>query len=282
MKVYFIGAGPGDPDLITVKGLKLLQQSPVVIYAGSLIPVELVKQAQPSAAIYDSATMNLDEIIQTIEAAKAMDQDVARLHCGDPSVYGAIGEQIRRLQQLGIDYEVIPGVSATSASAALLGKELTLSGVSQTVILTRYAGKTPMPERESLQNLAQHGATLAIHLGITRIHKIVEDLIPYYGEQCPVAVCYRTSWPDQDYVEGTLADIVDKVRAKGFTRTALILVGKVLAADEFRDSYLYDGDQAHVFRPKSGQDTRKAAAYRRQVAEQFADQVAAQDNNEMS
>ncbi len=274
MTVYFIGAGPGDPELITVKGLKRLQQADVVIYAGSLVPVELVKQAKADAEIHDSATLNLDEIITLISKAKAENKTVARVHCGDPSVYGAIGEQIRRLNELGIPFEVIPGVSATSASAALLGKELTLSGVSQTVILTRYAGKTPMPERESLKNLAQHGATLAIHLGITRVHKIVEDLLPFYGEDCPVAVCYRTSWPDQDYVEGTLSDIVEKVRAKGFTRTALILVGSVLDPKHFNDSYLYDGEQAHVFRPKAGQDTAKAAAYRQATAEQFAAKAA--------
>lgn len=270
MTVYFIGAGPGDPDLITVKGLRLLQQCQVVIYAGSLVPVELVKQAKESAEIHDSAVLNLDETTALIQQAHQRGEDVARVHSGDPSVYGAIGEQMRRLDDLGIPYQVIPGVSATSASAALLQKELTLSGISQTVILTRYAGKTPMPERENLQSLAQHGATLAIHLGITRVHKIVEDLTPYYGDDCPVAVCYRTSWPDQDYVEGTLADIVEKVRAKGFTRTALILVGHVLNPDQFNDSYLYDGEQAHVFRPKEGKDTKAAADYRRTTAEQFA------------
>ena len=185
-----------------------------------------------------------------IEAAHAEGKDVARVHSGDPSVYGAIGEQIRRLEQRGIDYEVIPGVTATSASAAWLGKELTLSEVSQTIIMTRYEGKTPFPERERLPELARSGATLAIHLGINRIHKIVEELIPHYGEGCPVAVCYRTSWPDQDKVVGTLSDIVAKVRAKKFTRTALILVGHVLDSDQFRDSYLYSKDQAHVYRPK--------------------------------
>ena len=166
-------------------------------------------------------------------------------------LYGAIGEQIRRLEELGIDYEIIPGVMATSASAAWLGKELTLSGISQTVILTRYEGKTPFPERERLPALAATGATLAIHLGITRIHKIVDDLLPFYGPDCPVAVCYRTSWPDQDKVVGTLSDIVAKVRAKKFTRTALIIVGHVLDADNFSDSYLYDIDQAHIFREKN-------------------------------
>jgi precorrin-4/cobalt-precorrin-4 C11-methyltransferase len=186
-----------------------------------------------------------------MEAAHKQGQDVARVHSGDPMLYGAIGEQIRRLEELGIDYEIIPGVMATSASAAWLGKELTLSGISQTVILTRYEGKTPFPERERLPALAATGATLAIHLGITRIHKIVDDLLPFYGADCPVAVCYRTSWPDQDKVVGTLSDIVAKVRAKKFTRTALIIVGHVLDADNFSDSYLYDIDQAHIFREKN-------------------------------
>lgn len=251
MKVYFIGAGPGDPELITVKGQRLLQQCPVILYAGSLVPVEILQPAQASAEfIADTAALDLEQITAHIVRAHARDQNVARVHSGDPSVYGAIGEQIRRLEQLGIAYEVIPGVTATSASAAMLGKELTLSGVSQTIIMTRYEGKTPFPERERLPQLAQSGATLAIHLGITRIHKIVEELIPHYGASCPVAVCYRTSWPDQDNVTGTLADIVEKVRAKKFTRTALILVGHVLNTDNFADSYLYSEDQAHVYRPK--------------------------------
>lgn len=251
MKVYFIGAGPGDPELITVKGQRLLQQCPVILYAGSLVPVEILQPAQATAAlIVDTAALDLEQITAHIVQAHALDHNVARVHSGDPSVYGAIGEQIRRLEQLGIAYEVIPGVTATSASAAMLGKELTLSGVSQTIIMTRYEGKTPFPERERLPQLAQSGATLAIHLGITRIHKIVAELIPHYGADCPVAVCYRTSWPDQDKVTGTLADIVEKVRAKKFTRTALILVGHVLNTDTFADSYLYSEDQAHVYRPK--------------------------------
>ncbi len=266
MTVYFIGAGPGDPDLITVKGLKLLQRCPLVIYAGSLVPTELVKQAHTDARLHDSASLDLEQIMALIETAHARNEDVARVHCGDPSVYGAIGEQIRRLDALGIDYQVIPGVSATSASAAMLGRELTLSGVSQTVILTRYAGKTPMPARENLASLAQHGATLAIHLGVTKIHKIVEELIPHYGAECPVAVCYRTSWPDQDRVEGTLANITAKVRAKGFTRTALILVGRVLNPEQFDDSYLYASDQAHVFRPRSGHQTARAAQHQADTA----------------
>lgn len=252
MTVYFIGAGPGDPELITVKAQRLINECPVILYAGSLVPRAVFKDVEDTAEqIIDTASLDLDQIIEHIEQAHKEGKDVARVHSGDPSLYGAIGEQIRRLDTLDIDFEIIPGVTATSASAAWLGKELTLSGVSQTIILTRYEGKTPFPERERLPALAASGATLAIHLGVTRIHKIVEELIPHYGEDCPVAVCYRTSWPDQDKVTGTLKDIVEKVREKKFTRTSLILVGHVLGTDEFRDSYLYDEDQAHVYRPKS-------------------------------
>lgn len=251
MTVYFIGAGPGDPDLITVKGQRLMTQCPVILYAGSLVPREILEPVEHRAEkIIDTASLDLEEIIAHIAQAHQKGQDIARVHSGDPSVYGAIGEQIRRLDELNIDFEIIPGVTATSASAAWLGKELTLSGVSQTIIMTRFEGKTPFPERERLPALAQSGATLAIHLGVTRIHKVVEELIPHYGEDCPVAVCYRTSWPDQDKVLGTLKDIVDKVRAKKFTRTTLILVGHVLDAENFRDSYLYDENKAHVYRPK--------------------------------
>jgi len=251
MTVYFIGAGPGDPELMTIKGQRILQQCPIVLYAGSLVPREILASVEDKAElIVDTATTNLDEIMGYIRKAHTEGKDVARLHSGDPSLYGAIGEQIRRLEQEEIDYQIIPGVSAVAASAAYLGKELTLSGVSQTIIMTRYEGKTPFPERERLPELARSGATLAIHLGITRIHKIVEELLPHYGEDCPVAVCYRTSWPDQDKVTGTLKDIVAKVREKGFTRTALILVGHVLDSDDFADSYLYHKDQAHIYRPK--------------------------------
>ena len=250
MTVYFIGAGPGDPDLITVKGLRLIQRCPVILYAGSLVPEEVLANASKIAMIEDSATLDLGEIIQRIESAHEQGLDVARVHSGDPSIYGAIGEQIRKLDQLNIPYEVIPGVTAASASAALLKKELTLSGVTQTVIYTRYGSKTPMPEQENLDALARHGATLAIHLGVSHIHKIVDKLVPHYGEDCPAAVCYRTGWPDQDYITGTLADIVAKVRAKKFTRTSLILVGRVLGPVQFNDSYLYNEDKAHIYRPK--------------------------------
>lgn len=251
MTVYFIGAGPGDPELITVKGQRLIQSCPVILYAGSLVPRALIEASSNAAdVIIDTAPLALPDIITHMREAHDDGHDVARVHSGDPSLYGAIGEQIRALEHLGIDYEVIPGVTAASASAAWLGKELTLSGVSQTVILTRYEGKTPFPERERLPALAATGATLAIHLGINRIHQIVAELEPFYGADCPVAVCYRTGWPDQDRVVGKLSDIVTKVRQKKFTRTALILVGRVLDSDDFDDSYLYDASQAHVYRPK--------------------------------
>ena len=251
MTVYFIGAGPGDPELMTIKGQRLLDEAPVVLFAGSLIPEENMATARSRGAlVVDTASLALDAIVDYMVEANDKGQDVARLHSGDPMLYGAIGEQIRKLEELGIDYQIIPGVMATSASAAWLGKELTLSGISQTVILTRYEGKTPFPERERLPALAATGATLAIHLGVTRIHKIVDDLIPFYGEDCPVAVCYRTSWPDQDKVVGTLGDIVEKVREKKFTRTSLVIVGHVLDAENFDDSYLYDEGQAHIYRKK--------------------------------
>ena len=250
MTVYFIGAGPGDPDLITIKAQRLIKQCPVILYAGSLVPLEILQTAAYNTVIEDTASLNLDEIIERMQAAHHRHQDIARVHSGDPSIYGAIGEQMRRLDALDIPYQVIPGVTATSASAALLKRELTLSGVTQTVIYTRYSAKTPMPEKENLDALARHGATLAIHLGVSHIHKIVRQLIPYYQADCPVAVCYRTGWPDQDYVTGTLADIVAKVRAKKFTRTALILVGRVLGTEPFNDSFLYDDSKAHIYRPK--------------------------------
>ena len=252
MTVYFIGAGPGDPELITVKGQRLLRTCPVVLYAGSLIPPLLLEQAAATAEVTDTAPLNLEAIIERIQDAHRRGLEVARLHSGDPSLYGAVAEQIRRLDALDIPYQVVPGVTATAAASALLCRELTLPGISQTVILTRIAGKTPMPPGEDLADLARHRATLAIHLGAPRIHKVVEALLPHYGPDCPVAVLYRVSWPDQDRVSGTLADIVAKVRAKGFTRTTLILVGRVLDPEAFDDSHLYRADQAHIYRPRHG------------------------------
>ncbi|WP_285423945.1 precorrin-4 C(11)-methyltransferase [Pseudomonas sp. efr-133-TYG-103a] len=248
MTVFFIGAGPGDPNLITVKGQRLIRSCPVIIYAGSLVP-EAVLEGHQAVQVSNSAELHLDQIIALMKSAHANGQDVARVHSGDPSLYGAIGEQIRCLKALGIPFEIIPGVTATAACAALLGTELTLPDISQSVILTRYADKTAMPQGESLGELAQHRATMAIHLGITNLGKIVAELTPYYGADCPIAVVHRASWPDQDWVCGTLGDIEDKVQAKGFRRTALILVGRVLGNDVFSESSLYRAGHAHVFRP---------------------------------
>ncbi len=250
MTCYFIGAGPGDPELITVKGQRLITSCPVVLYAGSLVPEAVLQNTHSDAVPVDTAALHLGQIVDLIKDAHDKGLDVARVHSGDPSIYGAVSEQVRELQALGIPFEIVPGVTATSASAALLGRELTLPDVSQTVIYTRYAGKTSMPEGEDLSSLAAHRSTLAIHLGVTRIHKIVEELIPFYGADCPVAVVYKASWPDEDKVVGTLADIVDKVREKKFVRTSLILVGRVLDAQDFDTSHLYDKDQAHIYRKK--------------------------------
>ena len=250
MKVYFIGAGPGDPELITVKGQRLISQCPVILYAGSLVPEAILATARPDAEVINTAELHLEQIIGLMQRAIDEEKEVARVHSGDPSIYGAVAEQIKELRALEIDFEIIPGVTATSASAAWLGAELTVPNISQTVIYTRYAGKTSMPQGESLAELASHRATLAIHLGVPRIHKIVAELIPFYGSDCPVAVCYRTSWEDADKVTGTLDDIVGKVREKGFTRTALIIVGRVLNPEEVEQSFLYREDKAHIFRPK--------------------------------
>ncbi|QHF03119.1 precorrin-4 C(11)-methyltransferase [Pseudomonas asturiensis] len=248
MTVFFIGAGPGDPELITVKGQRLIRSCPVIIYAGSLVPVAVLEGNQ-AVQVVNSAALHLKQIIDLIKEAHAQGHDVARVHSGDPSLYGAIGEQIRHLRELGIPFEIIPGVTATAACAALLGTELTLPDISQSVILTRYADKTSMPPGEELASLAQHRATMAIHLGVNHLHRIIEELVPHYGADCPIAVVHRASWPDQDWVQGTLADIEEKVQTKGFRRTALIVVGRVLANDTFSDSSLYRAGHAHVFRP---------------------------------
>ncbi|EDT37203.1 precorrin-4 C(11)-methyltransferase [Burkholderia ambifaria] len=238
MTVYFIGAGPGDPELITVKGQRLVRTCPVILYAGSLVP-PAVLDGHRAEQVVNTAELDLDAIVALLADAHAKGQDVARVHSGDPSLYGAIGEQIRRLKALGIPYEIVPGVTATAACAATLGVELTLPGIAQTVILTRFAGKTTMPEGEALGALAAHRATLAIHLGVRHLARIVDEVLPHYGPDCPVAVIYRASWPDEERVTGTLADIVGKVRGTQIERTALILVGRVLDAQGFADSTLY-------------------------------------------
>ncbi|QUN44551.1 precorrin-4 C(11)-methyltransferase [Burkholderia cenocepacia] len=238
MTVYFIGAGPGDPELITVKGQRLVRTCPVILYAGSLVPAAVL-DGHRAEQVVNTAELDLDAIVALLAAAHANGQDVARVHSGDPSLYGAIGEQIRRLKALGIPYEIVPGVTATAACAATLGVELTLPGVAQTVILTRFAGKTTLPEGEALGGLAAHRATLAIHLGVRHLARIVDEVLPHYGADCPVAVIYRASWPDEARVTGTLADIVGKVPGTQIERTALILIGRVLDAEGFADSTLY-------------------------------------------
>ena len=198
MTVHFIGAGPGAPDLITVRGLSLIKLCPVILYAGSLVPEAVIAEAASDALIIDTAPMNLDEIMVEMEKAFAAGHDVARVHSGDPSIYGAIGEQMRRLDVMGIPYNVIPGVSAYAAAAAEMKRELTLAGVSQSVIVTRTAVRSSaMPNSEDLETFAKSGATLAIHLSINNMAKVVRELSPYYGDDCPVAVCYRVVWPDQ-------------------------------------------------------------------------------------
>ncbi len=252
MTVHFIGAGPGAPDLITVRGRDLIARAPVVLYAGSLVPAAVVACAPAGARVIDTASMTLDEIIDEIEAAQAQGRDVARVHSGDPSLYGAIAEQIRRLEALGIDYTITPGVPAFAAAAAALGCELTLPEVSQTVILTRTAMKaSPMPAGEELARLGAAGATLAVHLSVRNLRRVVEELTPVYGADCPAAVVYRASWPDERIVRGTLADIHGKVRAAKITRTALVLVGRVLAGADFPNSRLYDPKHVHLLRPRA-------------------------------
>lgn len=238
MTVYFIGAGPGDPELVTVKGQRLIRSCPVILYAGSLVPDAVLAQ-HTAELVVNTADLDLDAIVTLLADAHAKGQDVARVHSGDPSLYGAIGEQIRRIRSLGIEYEIVPGVTATAACAATLGCELTLPGISQTVILTRYATKTGMPAGEQFADLARHGSTMAIHLGVRHLARIVEELRPHYGDDCPIAVVYRASWPDEERVVGTLADIVGQVAKTDIERTALILVGRVLAAEGFADSSLY-------------------------------------------
>jgi precorrin-4/cobalt-precorrin-4 C11-methyltransferase len=238
MTVFFIGAGPGDPELITVKGQRLVRGCPVILYAGSLVPAAVL-EGHGAEQVVNTAELDLDQIVALLKAAHDKGQDVARVHSGDPSLYGAIGEQIRRLRELGIPYEIVPGVTATAACAAALGCELTLPDISQTLILTRFASKTTMPAGEQLADLARHRATMAIHLGVRHLARIVDELRPHYGGECPIAVIYRASWPDEEKITGTLDDIVGKVQSTNIERTALILVGQVLGAEGFAESTLY-------------------------------------------
>lgn len=248
MRVYIIGAGPGDPRLLTLRAAELIASCPVVLYTGSLVPREVLARARPDAIVRDSSSMTLDEIIAVIVDAKARGEDVARVHTGDPLIFGSTAEQMRRLDALGIPWEIIPGVSSFTAAAAALGQELTLPEVSQTVILSRAEGRTPMPPGESLTELARPGATLALFLSITLLDEVVAALVPAYGADCPIAIVHKASCPDQKIVRGTLEDIRDKVRAEKIRSQAMILVGRVLTATDFPDSRLYAADFSHRFR----------------------------------
>lgn len=248
MRVYIIGAGPGDPDLITVRGAELIARCPIVFYTGSLVPKEVVARARPEATVLDSSSMTLDQIVALLIDARDRDLDVARVHTGDPTIFGSTAEQMRRMEELGIEYEIVPGVSSFTAAAAALGRELTLPELSQTVILTRAEGRTPMPAREKLAELAAHQATLCLFLSITLLRDVVAALTPAYGADCPVAIVHRASWPDQIVVRGTLADIRERARAAGLKSQSMILVGRVLTATDFANSKLYDPEFSHRFR----------------------------------
>jgi precorrin-4/cobalt-precorrin-4 C11-methyltransferase len=240
MTVHFIGAGPGAPDLLTIRAQRLIAASPVCLYAGALVPTEVLAHAPDGARVVDTRHLHLDQIVAEMQRAHAAGHDVARLHSGDLSLYSATAEQTRRLDALGIPWDLTPGVPAFAAAAAALRRELTIPALAQTVVLTRYGRRaSPMPRGEDLAGLAAHGATLVVHLGAQAIDEIVDVVEPHYGDDCPVAIVARASWPDETILRGTLATIAAQVRAHGIRRTATILVGPALAADGFRDSHLY-------------------------------------------
>jgi precorrin-4/cobalt-precorrin-4 C11-methyltransferase len=247
MKVFFIGAGPGDPELITVKGLKILQKADIVIYAGSLVSPEILKECHSNVTILDSASMNLKEVSAVYRERKDQEGIIVRLHTGDPSVYGAIQEQMDLLDQWGISYKVIPGVSSFQASSAALKQQLTLPGVSQTVILTRISGRTKTPELEDLELLSRSKSTMVLFLSVDQAAGVQEKLLPSYGPETPVAVVYRASWTDEKIVRGTLGRLSDIVKDSGITRQALIFVGDVLDS-EYEKSKLYDAAFTHGYR----------------------------------
>jgi precorrin-4/cobalt-precorrin-4 C11-methyltransferase len=251
MTVHFIGAGPGAADLLTLRGRDLIAACPVCLYAGSLVPEAILAHCPPDARIVNTAPLDLDAIMAEIAAAHAQGQDVARLHSGDLSVWSAMGEQTRRLRAMGIPYTVTPGVPSFAAAAATLGAELTLPGVAQSVILTRTPGRaSSMPEGETLAAFGATGATLAIHLSIQNLGRVVAELIPHYGADCPVAVVWRASWPDERILRATLATI-EAALPQGIERTALIMVGRALAAADFTESRLYAADYDRRYRPQS-------------------------------
>ncbi|RUM87135.1 MAG: precorrin-4 C(11)-methyltransferase [Thermodesulfatator sp.] len=245
--VYFVGAGPGDPELITVRGRRLLDQADVVVFAGSLVNPVLLKGLR--AEIHDSSGMDLDRVIQVMSGAQQQGKKVVRLHTGDPSIYGAIREQMKRLNGLGIPYCVVPGVTSAAASAASIKRELTCPGISQTVIFTRRAGRTPVPRGEEIKALSQHQATMCIFLSIAMIEELAEELISGgYPPRTPVAVVEKASWPDEKIIEGTIEDIASRVKAAGIKKTAMIMVGRVLSMEGGRDSNLYHPEFHHGYR----------------------------------
>ncbi|MCY2986530.1 MAG: precorrin-4 C(11)-methyltransferase [Planctomycetota bacterium] len=248
MKVYFVGAGPGDPELLTVKAQRLLAQARLCIYAGSLVNPDLLGLLPANCQRHDSARLNLDEIVAMFQQARAQDLDVIRLHTGEPAIYGAIGEQMDALDQLGIAYEIVPGISAFQAAAATLRVELTAPEIAQTIILTRVPGRTPMPASEDLTRLAQSRATLCIYLSTEKVGALTGTLAEQYGADCPAALVYHASWPDEKVIRGTLADIAGKIAAEQITRTAIFLVGYALARPAPHVSKLYDKDFAHGYR----------------------------------
>lgn len=249
MTVHFIGAGPGAPDLLTLRAQRLIEQSPVCMYAGALIPKEVVALAPDGGRVIDTQDLTLDEIVAEMQAAHERGQDVARLHSGDLSIFSAAAEQMRRLDTLGIPWDITPGVPAFAAAAATLGRELTRPGVAQTVILTRHArSATPMPPGEDLEALASHGATLVLHLAVQAIEEIAPRLVAHYGEDCPAAVVARASWPDELVLWGTISTIAALVAEAGVQRTAVILVGPALGSERFCDSHLYSAARARAGR----------------------------------
>lgn len=250
MKVTFVGAGPGDPDLITIKGSKAIAEADVVIYAGSLVNPEILKYAKAGAAIHNSATMTLDEVLAVMRTAMAQGQKVARVHTGDPSIYGAIQEQMDELEKEAIPYEVIPGVSSFLASAAALKQEFTLPEVTQTVIITRMAGRTEVPEKEDLAKLAQHRAAMCIFLSVGMLEEVVAKLLQGYTPETPIAVIQKASWPDEKIIRSDLANIVSQVKEAGITKTAMIVVGEFLNSP-YAKSKLYDAAFTHEFREAS-------------------------------
>lgn len=246
-KIYFIGAGPGDPELITMKGYRIIGGADVIIYAGSLVNPKVFAHHQPNADIYNSARIDLPEIIDIMQKSHAKGHVIARIHTGDPSIYGSIREQIEELDKLNIDYEVVPGVSSFTAAASVLSSEFTVPEISQTVICTRFEGRTPVPELEKIELLASHKTSMAIFLSVHMISDLVTQLTKHYSWTTPIAVVEKATWPEQRIVRGTLRDIAEKVIDKGISKTAMILVGDFLGK-EYNNSKLYDSEFTHEYR----------------------------------